>query len=76
MSRIATVEIEGIISYHLPGWGGDGCTMCGIDGGLSSDNYGQRLVKTPRGAKINCPTCKRIWDTCRKFSHLEFECRI
>jgi len=74
-NNIVAVEIDGIVSYHLPD--SDYATLCGIDGGLSSDFYNQRLVDTPKNTKINCPTCHKIWKICNGFTAGDFsQCHI
>jgi hypothetical protein len=61
-NKIIGVESDGVIEWHAPGVAGpDYATLCGLDG--NDDAVGQRPVdiKPPRGTKIDCHECKRIW---------------
>lgn len=81
MSRLVVVtllEDGGEEHVHLPvgdlGAGGGYTTLCGLDGGLS---YTAMETKpAPRGAKVNCPNCWAIFNTCRSFRATDFDSAV
>jgi len=72
MSRFVAVEIDGGVEIHLPaGAAGAYLTLCGLDG--DDLDVGQQPADVPRGAKVNCDTCRDIWATARRFRASDFE---
>ncbi|THD47192.1 hypothetical protein ERD95_15280 [Enterobacteriaceae bacterium ML5] len=49
---------------HIPGGSFGGyATVCGLDGGHSGEEM--KCEPAPRGAKITCPACFRLWKEMR-----------
>lgn len=70
VSKYVAVEIDGCVDVHLPGTTGNYFTLCGIDG---DDPFLEQIATSvPRGSKVNCLACYRIWRTASKFSLEDF----
>lgn len=58
--RIVGAMVGGEPEFHAPGIIGDSNTLCGLDindPGIGHDGE----IKVPRGQKITCCECYRIW---------------
>lgn len=56
-----------LILTHLPSSSGqsDIATLCGLaDDG---DCHSATVIPTPKGQKVDCPTCIAMWNVCRSF---------
>lgn len=73
MANKIAIDIAGTIEVHASPYGaGDYDTLCGVDG--SDPELGHNgLVPVPRGAKIDCDTCKRIWQHTKLFRVSDFK---
>jgi len=69
-SRYVTIEDGGERMTHASGRRGVGiyASLCGLDGA----DIGQRTVPTPRGAKIDCPSCLSLWSAWRDYRASDF----
>ncbi len=74
-SRFIAVEIDGAVTVHLPGIGGDYATLCGLDGTDEHPAVGQRLVDVPAGARCNCRRCIAIYDLARQYGAADIDRR-
>ncbi len=62
MRKVIGVVINGEITFHAPdASGADYDTLCGIDANDPTIGHGGR-VAAPKGQKINCGTCRTIYD--------------
>lgn len=70
MTKYVAVKVEGVINVHLPHTDGNYYTLCGLDG--ADEWVEQEIVGVPKGAKVDCVHCLRIWETCKEFSKKDF----
>lgn len=68
--KVVAIEIDGIITIHIPDPGGNYSTLCGLDGFDTS--VGQQPADIPPGAKIDCDDCRMIWKTCLRYNKNDF----
>ena len=72
MSNFVAVEINSEVEIHLPHYTGNYYTLCGMDGDDPDYSVDQAVAIVPRGAKVNCRSCKAIFDLCREFTRDDF----
>jgi hypothetical protein len=63
------IRSEGRVEVHAEGIG-NYATLCGLDGDDSA--VGQEPAEVPPGARIDCATCRQVWDLCRGFRRVDF----
>ena len=68
MPRFVGVQIDGVITTHLPNWNQSYATLCGLDG--DDPRSGQNPAAP--GNKADCIDCRAIFDLCRKFRMTDF----
>jgi len=70
MSKFVAVSVEGELKVHGPSSDGNYYTLCGLAG----DDPGseQVLAAVPSGVKINCKSCRMIWEAARKLKRADF----
>lgn len=69
--RVA-VRLDGIVTVHMFGGLADYYTLCGLDG--NDPAIGQEPADVPMNgrARIDCPSCRAIWDIARSYSRKDF----
>ena len=70
--RYVAVKTAGVIKVHLPHTDGNYYTLCGEDGDDPSEAVDSVAVNVPKGAKVNCTHCLRIWEVCKMFTAKDF----
>jgi hypothetical protein len=63
----------GVVTVHLPHTSGNYYTLCGEDGDDPSKNIDSVATDVPKGAKINCVECRRIWEVCKPYTNKDFD---
>jgi hypothetical protein len=59
---------------HFPNFGSDEyATACGLDGDDPNEMVDQKIIQTPKGAKVNCSLCAEIFYGSRKASEKDIE---
>lgn len=72
MSRAVGVICDGETLWHAPGVAGDYDTLCGLD--ANDPSMGVTPGPSPqRGQKMDCPTCRSIWQNMRDLRLRESE---
>lgn len=70
MTRVA-VMIDGVVTVHMDG-DASYDTLCGLDS--NDPDIGLEPADVPRNgrARIDCPDCWRLWNSCRLFAAKDF----
>lgn len=72
MSKAVGVMIDGEVSWHAPASGaGDYDTLCGIDANDPEIGHAG-TVEPKRGRKIECASCRGIWEAARPLRATDF----
>jgi len=73
MSRFVAVLIDGELTIHLPDVSGNYATLCGVDGDDPDYTVNQIPARVPRGAKVNCSFCRKIFELAKSYSENDFD---
>ena len=73
MNRFVAVLIDGELTIHLPDVSGNYATLCGIDGDDPDYTVNQIPACVPRGAKVNCRFCGKIFELAKLYSEDDFD---
>lgn len=72
MAKIEAIEIDGVITTHMPDASGCYASACGCDG--DDPQVGQSPAEVPyEGAKINCRECYALFLVARPFKLSDFD---
>jgi hypothetical protein len=75
MSRYIALETDGDVQVHAASAIAGYRTLCGMDGGLTSDE--QKEVDLPKGQKlINCPVCFQLFEEAKRFRPDDFSIKL
>lgn len=72
MAKYVAVLHDGVLTVHLPHTTGNYYTLCGEDGDDDDPTVDSIAADVPKGAKVDCWECKRIWELCKSFSAKDF----
>lgn len=70
MAKYVAVKTNEGITIHFPHPTGNYDTLCNMDG--DDPKLGHYLVPVPKGERVNCDECFRIWLTAQTFTIDDF----
>lgn len=73
MKDYVAIKVYGEVKIHLPHTDGNYATLCGEDGDDPNPSVSSCEVEVPKGVKVNCWACIRIWAVCRRFNEKDFD---
>lgn len=71
MSELVTVVSCGEKYTHFPHWDGNYATLCCLDGDDENKQVDQKVVSTPRNARVNCRQCANIYNLISEYSEID-----
>lgn len=71
MSKFVAISCQGVVQVHLPHSTGNYDTLCGMDADDPAIEHFPAEV--PKGAKVDCPDCKGLWEVAKRFRATDFK---